>query len=202
MPRLKYSIVGLVASLVLSVTTFGKGVNLSMSYRTSVYSREEISVVRERFTAAVRGLGEIFHRRGSLSEALALYERALAIARNDPDLQQTVADLKRELAKRPARATEDVPQGEPSGLLTLEQLAQELQRQIPLAPPAPARTAPIVQASRVEAISVTNPPPGPVVAASAGSGRDPSGRDADLRAIATLGRWLNAIDGIRAERRA
>jgi hypothetical protein len=27
-----------------------------MSYRTSVYSREEISAVRERFTAAVGGL--------------------------------------------------------------------------------------------------------------------------------------------------
>jgi hypothetical protein len=47
---------GPVTPLVLSVTTFGKGVNLSMSYRTSVYSREEISAVRERFTAAVGGL--------------------------------------------------------------------------------------------------------------------------------------------------
>ncbi len=47
---------GPVTPLVLSVTTFGKGVNLSMSYRTAVFSREEIAVVRERFTAAVRGL--------------------------------------------------------------------------------------------------------------------------------------------------
>ena len=47
---------GPVTPLVLSVTTFGKGVNLSMSYRTSVYSGEEISAVRGRFTAAVRGL--------------------------------------------------------------------------------------------------------------------------------------------------
>jgi hypothetical protein len=47
---------GPVTPLVLSITTFGKGVNLSMSYRTSVYSREEISAVRERFTAAVGGL--------------------------------------------------------------------------------------------------------------------------------------------------
>ena len=47
---------GPVTPLVLSVTTFGKGVNLTMSYRTSVFSRPEISAVRERFTAAVRGL--------------------------------------------------------------------------------------------------------------------------------------------------
>lgn len=47
---------GPVTPLVLSVTTFGKGVNLSMSYRTAVYSREDIATVRERFTSAVRGL--------------------------------------------------------------------------------------------------------------------------------------------------
>src|SRR3954465_7952036 len=43
--------------------------------------------------AAIRGLAEIHHRRGSLVEALAQYRAALALARNDPDLQRTVADL-------------------------------------------------------------------------------------------------------------
>ena len=47
---------GPVTPLVLSVTSFGNGVNVSMSYRTSVFSREEIATVRGRFTAAVRGL--------------------------------------------------------------------------------------------------------------------------------------------------
>ena len=47
---------GPVTPLVLSVTTFGKGVNLAMSYRASVFPRAEISAVRARFTAAVRGL--------------------------------------------------------------------------------------------------------------------------------------------------
>ena len=47
---------GPVTPLVLSVTTFGKGVNLSMSYRMSVFSRAQISGVRERFVAAVCGL--------------------------------------------------------------------------------------------------------------------------------------------------
>jgi hypothetical protein len=47
---------GPVTPLVLSVTTFGKRVNLAMSFRTSVFSRQEISAVRERFTATVRGL--------------------------------------------------------------------------------------------------------------------------------------------------
>ena len=43
--------------------------------------------------AAIRGLADIHHRRGSLAEALAQYRAALALARNDPDLEQTVADL-------------------------------------------------------------------------------------------------------------
>ncbi|MEO8793233.1 MAG: hypothetical protein ABI464_12980 [Chthoniobacteraceae bacterium] len=47
---------GAMTPLVLSVTTFGKGVNLTMSYRTSVFPRTEISAVRERFVAAVSGL--------------------------------------------------------------------------------------------------------------------------------------------------
>jgi hypothetical protein len=47
---------GPVTPLVLSVTTFGKGVNLAMSYRTSVFSRLEISAVRERIVTAMRGL--------------------------------------------------------------------------------------------------------------------------------------------------
>ena len=50
---------GPVTPLVLSVTTFGKGVNLAMSYRTSVFSHPEISAVRGRFLAAVRGLGDV-----------------------------------------------------------------------------------------------------------------------------------------------
>jgi len=56
--------------------------------------------------AAIRGLAEIHHRRGSLPEALAQYRAALALARNDPDLQQTVAELARKVEppKPPASA--------------------------------------------------------------------------------------------------
>jgi len=45
--------------------------------------------------AAIRGLAEIHHRRGSLVEALVQYRAALALARNDPDLEQTINDLSR-----------------------------------------------------------------------------------------------------------
>ena len=70
--------------------------------------------------AAIRGLAEIHHRRGSLAEALAQYRAALALARNDPDLEQTVADLAAQVepvepvfdeepTSEPAVAVEPVP---------------------------------------------------------------------------------------------
>jgi tetratricopeptide (TPR) repeat protein len=43
--------------------------------------------------AAIRGLAEAHHGQGSLAQALAQYRAALAIARHDPDLEHTVADL-------------------------------------------------------------------------------------------------------------
>jgi tetratricopeptide (TPR) repeat protein len=48
--------------------------------------------------AAIRGLAEIHHQQGDLPEALAHYQMALGLARNDPDLEQAVEDLSRQLA--------------------------------------------------------------------------------------------------------
>jgi tetratricopeptide (TPR) repeat protein len=59
--------------------------------------------------AAIRGLAEIHHRRGSLTEALAQYRAALALARNDPDLEQTVADLGAQVER-----VDPVPDDEPT----------------------------------------------------------------------------------------
>src|SRR5436190_20888562 len=39
--------------------------------------------------AAIRGLAEIYHRRGALPAALAQYRAALTLARNDPDPEPT-----------------------------------------------------------------------------------------------------------------
>ena len=39
--------------LVLSITTFGERVNVAMSYRTAVYSKASVSIVRGRFVAAI-----------------------------------------------------------------------------------------------------------------------------------------------------
>jgi tetratricopeptide (TPR) repeat protein len=76
--------------------------------------------------AAIRGLADIYHRRGSLPEALAQYRAALAIARHDPDLEQLVADLARQVEPKPAHAAEG---------LSFEQAAKEFLVHAP-APPA------------------------------------------------------------------
>jgi tetratricopeptide (TPR) repeat protein len=57
--------------------------------------------------SAIRGLGEIHQRGGDLPAALARFERALSLAPNDPDLEETVGDLKRQLEAK-ARSVPDV----------------------------------------------------------------------------------------------
>ncbi len=48
--------------------------------------------------AAIRGIAEIHHRRGALGEALDFYKAALALAKHDPDLEQTVDEISRALS--------------------------------------------------------------------------------------------------------
>src|SRR5262249_14471178 len=57
--------------------------------------------------AAIRGTAEIHQRRGDLVEALTQYRAALTLARNDPDLQHTVAELARQVEPPPPLAAEE-----------------------------------------------------------------------------------------------
>jgi len=89
--------------------------------------------------AAVRGLAEIFHRDGQTAEALSYYQRALALARHDPEIEEIVQQLSRQIG---------VAASEPPGGLSFEEAHQELlsaAERVPLAPqgapPAPARNA-------------------------------------------------------------
>jgi tetratricopeptide (TPR) repeat protein len=72
--------------------------------------------------AAIRGLAEIYHRNGDLVQALTQYRAALLLARNDPDLEQTIADLSRQV--EPAKPA-------PSGGLTLQHMQDELLKLAP-----------------------------------------------------------------------
>lgn len=107
--------------------------------------------------AAMRSMAEIHQRRGDLGAALTLYRAALAIARNDPDLEETVADLSRKL--EPKRASESA-----------DHLSQnEFLQHLPPAPPKPADVVPPPvaesEAAPAAALSITAPEPGPAAAA-------------------------------------
>jgi tetratricopeptide (TPR) repeat protein len=59
--------------------------------------------------AAIRGLAEIYQRRGELAEALKQYEAALAIAQHDPELEEAVQELTRQLGGVPEPSTPTPP---------------------------------------------------------------------------------------------
>jgi tetratricopeptide (TPR) repeat protein len=78
-------------------------------------ARRELEMVigsaRENLSA-IRGLAEIHQRQGDVKAALAQYTRALSLAPNDPDLEETVADLTERL-KSSASPEPDVASNAP-----------------------------------------------------------------------------------------
>jgi len=161
--------------------------------------------------AAIRGVAEIHHRQGALAEALAQYRAALALARNDPDLQRTVDELARQVEPPPPPASADG--------LTFEQMQSEFLQNLLPPPPAPALQMAPPRAAQ-ETPSPLAPPPdaAPIaaepdpVAAAAAAAVDPvaveqtlpgaTERERSLRLVVVLEQWLDAIHVVRAEPRA
>jgi tetratricopeptide (TPR) repeat protein len=155
--------------------------------------------------AAIRGLAEIHHRRGELGEALTQYRAALALARNDPELAQTVSELSRQI---------EPPKAEHSGFgLSFEQARRELSLHtaiaepeiialppalVPSTPLAPAPFVPTAEApSFAAAIVAPASPP-----SQTESIEDDSTRARAARTIVALEQWLEASHVARAHRRA
>lgn len=141
--------------------------------------------------AALRGLAEVLHRQGTLADALALYRRALGLAPNDPDLERIVSDLAREVAQVLPDPTD--------GLLTLDELERELERQIGM--PARAVVEPRMT-SNLPPVEAAIPAPSHFAPTDNGLTHVDPGRESDLQTLATLERWMVAIHGARAESRA
>jgi hypothetical protein len=141
--------------------------------------------------------GEVCHRRGNLSEALSYYRKALGLARHDPDLQQLVAELTRLVSRAPARspapAVAATPTPDVAGLLTLEQLAQELQATLRM--PVVRPKAPTAQPTGGTVATFQSPSR----RTSANPEGAPQNAD-DRRVLAQLEGWLTAIHGFRTER--
>lgn len=168
---------------------------------------------------AVRGLADIHHRRGQTGEALDLYRRALALAPNDADLEETVARLDadlREPVREPAPGPEPPPAEpgspvhEPGAEPEPPPLALESFFHPPIAEPEPAgqgasfdAPVPELEASAADlappfAPTVSQPGPEPVpaevVTAVPASTQSPQAEDARAASqIEALERWLDAI---------
>ena len=117
--------------------------------------------------AAIRGLADIAHRTGNLTGALEHYRAALGLAKNDPDLQETVQDLSKKVEPpAPSPLTDG---------LSLEQVTQELFLRHPASPPTDAAPVdffatlsapaapPLEVESTLSAMPAADPPELPIV---------------------------------------
>jgi len=140
--------------------------------------------------AAIRGLAEIHFRRGQIPEALAQYRKALVLAPNDPDLEETVTDLSKQV--EPAAAAE-------SSGLTMAHMQEELRRQAPapvvVAPPKPVlESVPVPQVEEPAEASID------AADAQVGDMFTSAVDDRATRTVAALEQWLDAIHVTRADR--
>jgi tetratricopeptide (TPR) repeat protein len=131
--------------------------------------------------AAIRGTADIHHQRGDLARALEYYRTALTLAKNDPDLQERVADLTKKVA--PART-------EASDGLSLDDMHRELTARVAFPPP---------DANRPRTTALRAAPPAPVPVSAAAASRSQADRDRALRTIAALEQWLGAIHAARPQ---
>lgn len=76
--------------------TLGRALIELHHYEEAQHELERVQRAAPDNLAAIRGLADVLRRQGSLRDALVQYRAALAIARHDPDLEQTVAELERE----------------------------------------------------------------------------------------------------------
>jgi tetratricopeptide (TPR) repeat protein len=122
--------------------------------------------------AALRGMADIYHRRAELPKALRFYRRALTLAQNDPELEQTVEDIERAVGPM-------LPSDEALGGLSFAQISDELMSTGPAPMPS--------QADRRAA------PARPVLPDHPGAGAAPA-KNPDLAALPILESFLEAIE--------
>jgi tetratricopeptide (TPR) repeat protein len=156
--------------------------------------------------AAIRGLAEIHHRRGALPDALAQYRAALLLARNDPDLQRTVADLERVVEPpKPPAADEG---------LSFAEVESEFLKNLPPPPPPPPAVVELgIQNSEFGSREAEPPPavvePGIQNSEAGIRERIPASefhipnseveRERAVKTIAALEQWLDAIHVTRTQ---
>jgi tetratricopeptide (TPR) repeat protein len=175
--------------------------------------------------AAVRGMADIHYKRNELGQALEFYRKALTLARNDPELDQIVADLSKRVTPGPRK--------EPADGLSLEQVQREISARVQAQPERPAAKSAAKSPETVHGKSsesaVRRPAPAPPLAqglrlsstpdasrrtqqpisaaalhaqaaAEAAAGAEEAARDRTVRVVAALEQWLDAIHAARSRR--
>ena len=138
--------------------------------------------------AALRGLAEIHHRRDALPEALVQYRAALLLARNDPDLQRTVADLERIVEPPKPAAADDG--------LSFAEVESEFLKNLPPPPPVPPPASPVVE------LGIQNSEVGIRERIPDSQFQIPNSeaeRERAVKTIAALEQWLDAIHVTRPQ---
>ncbi|HKT80035.1 MAG TPA: tetratricopeptide repeat protein [Vicinamibacterales bacterium] len=144
--------------------------------------------------AAIRGLGEIHQGRGALAEALTYYKAALALARNDPDLEETIADLTKQTA--PPKP----PKPEPETGVSFDDIHEALLRQADLREkeraqtPPPQPLPPAVVPEQATMLESPEPPAEPL--ANETQDQTPSRAG---QTVAALEQWLDALHVTRTQ---
>ena len=102
--------------------TLGRALIELQHYEEAQHELEQVLRVAPENLAAVRGLADVLRRQGALDDALVQYRAALALARHDPDLEQTIEDLTRQVEAAPAPQVEltIVPRFEDSASATVD----------------------------------------------------------------------------------
>lgn len=134
-------------------------------------AERELRIVVERAPdnlAAIRGLAEIHQRRGAMVDALDFYRRALELARHDPDLEETVERMEKEVA--PQAAPE--PEVSVEELFDFDRLVEQLGAETPPQVAALDRHRLKMPVSASAATSAPEEAPG-VIAAASPSDDDP-----------------------------
>lgn len=104
---------------------------------------------------AIRGVAEIHQQRGEMPQALAFYQRALQLARFDPDLEDSVERLTQVVSAVPAS---DAPTpGKVEELFDFDSLLMQLGETAASLPTLPG-PPPVVVASPIEAVNLAAHP--------------------------------------------
>jgi len=83
--------------------TLGRSFLELRHYADAQHELEQVLRAAPDNLAALRGLADALRRQGEFEEALVQYRAALALARHDPDLEQTIAELARQVQPPPAQ---------------------------------------------------------------------------------------------------